>query len=80
MKLISSLAPNQNRIETETAVFFTSYNSIIVKIEGGKTFLDSKFWKFSKTTAKYRNEFLGETTKETEEKIKSGLYTLTNLN
>ena len=77
---IQTLAPNQNRVQTENAVFFTSYDSIIVKIENGQTFLDSKLWKYSKTTSKYRAVFMGETTKETEEKIKSGLYILTNLN
>ena len=35
---------------------------------------------YSKTTSKYRNMFLGETTKETQKKINSGEYILTNLN
>jgi hypothetical protein len=80
MKSIQILAPNHNRVTTENAVFLTSYDSIILKIEDGQTFLDSKFWNFSKTTSKYRNQFLGETTKETEQKIKDGIYKLTNLN
>jgi hypothetical protein len=42
--------------------------------------LDSKYWDYSKTTGKYRNQFLNETKKETEAKIKSGEYVLTNLN
>lgn len=62
--------------------FFQSYKSIIVKIEGktGKVFLDQNKWVYSKTTGKYRNLFLGETMKETKAKIKSGEYTLCNLN
>ncbi len=42
--------------------------------------LDQKYWNYSKTTSKYRNQFLGETTKETQAKINSGEYTLTDLN
>jgi hypothetical protein len=32
------------------------------------------------TTGKYRNQFLGETKKDTEAKIKSGEYILADLN
>ncbi len=42
--------------------------------------LDAKTWDYSRTTSKYRNIFLGETTKETAAKIKSGEYILTDLN
>jgi hypothetical protein len=71
---------NQFEIRTETAIYFQSYDSIIVKIEGDKTYLDSNFWDYSKTTSKYRNIFLGEDKKRTEKKIKEGIYILTNLN
>jgi hypothetical protein len=71
---------NQFEIRTEKAVYFQSYQSIIIKIEDGKTFLDSTYWDYSKTTGKYRNQFLGEDKKETEKKIKEGIYILTNLN
>ena len=71
---------NQFEIRTENAVYFQSYQSIIVKIENGTTFLDSIYWDYSKTTGKYRNQFLGEDKKQTEKKIKAGIYTLTNLN
>jgi hypothetical protein len=37
-------------------------------------------WDYSKTTGKYRNQFLGETKKETEHKIKNGIYIVTDLN
>lgn len=64
---------------------FQSYTSIIATItywngELRKVELDEKYWNYSRTTNKYRNEFLGETTKETEAKIKSGEYKLANLN
>ena len=44
------------------------------------TELDSRFWDYSATMGKYRNRFLGENKKETQKKINSGVYTLTNLN
>lgn len=61
-------------------LIFQSYNSIICKKSQGKVYLDSYYWNYSKTTSKHRSLFLGETTKETENKIKSGKYILTNLN
>ena len=72
---------NQFIINTPTAVLFQSYNSIIVKEEGGKTYLDEKYYNYSSTTSKYRNQFLGvENSREVEKGIKSGKYILTNLN
>lgn len=64
---------------------FQSYASVIATItwwSDGRidTVLDKDAWNYSKTTSKYRCEFLGETTKETQEKIDNGTYTLTNLN
>lgn len=73
--------PNQFMIKTDEGTFFQSYESIIAKInKDGKVFLDEKYWKYSTTTSKYRNIFLGETSRETEAKVKSGEYTLTDLN
>lgn len=88
MKVENMLSSRGNKIanqfellDDQGNMFFQSYNSIIVKIDkSSKTFLDERYWNYSKTTSKYRNLFLGETTKETEAKIKSGEYTLTNLN
>ena len=74
--------PNQFVIHTNEGAYFQSYNSIIVFVpaDKDKTQLDKIYWKYSVTTSKHRNAFLGETTKETEAKIKSGEYVLTNLN
>ncbi len=60
-------------------LYFQSYRTVIVKIAGGKTYLDPQ-WDCSVTTGKYRNQFLGESKKETEAKIRSGEYIVTNLN
>lgn len=82
MKVSNLQNVNQFEIKDDNGnEFFQSYESIIVKIDAsGKVYLDENFWDYSKTTSKHRNIFLGETTKETKAKIKSGEYTLTNLN
>jgi len=66
-------------------VYFQSYKSVIARktfIRGPRVqiLLDKKYWDYSVTTGKYRNQFLGETKKETQAKIDSGEYILTNLN
>lgn len=73
---------NQLIITTSEGTFFQSYSSIIAfrPYNGDKTQLDSRYWDYSKTTGKYRNQFLGETKKETESKIASGEYLLADLN
>lgn len=72
---------NQFIIYTDDGTYFQSYNSIIAFCDKqGQTWLDKYYWDYSRTTSRYRNEFLGETTKETRAKIKSGEYKLANLN
>ena len=79
-----NLAQNQYIIFENDCTMFKSYSSIIVKtcFEEGvrKVYLDSYYYRYSKTTIRYRNSFLGENTKEIESKIKEGTYILTNLN
>jgi hypothetical protein len=77
-----NLVANQFIITTSEGEYFQSYNSLIVFVpnNGDKTQLDEKYWNYSNTTGKYRNLFLGEDKKETQEKIKSGEYLLVNLN
>ena len=87
---VKQLANNQFIVKEGDVQYFQSYDSIIAKrladtnayIEPTKTllFLDKTYWNYSKTTSKYRNQFLGETTKETQAKIDSGEYVLTALN
>jgi hypothetical protein len=73
---------NQFILSTPQGQFFQSYRTIIAfrPSNGGKIELDKNSWDYSVTTGKYRNIFLGETKRETEIKIKSGEYKLTNLN
>ena len=79
---VKQLANNQFIITEEHGETLQSYESIIVyrSFAFHPIKLDKKYWNYSKTTSKYRNQFLGETTKETQSKIASGEYILTNLN
>ena len=72
---------NQFVIDTDEGIYFQSYRSIIAFCSNdGKVTLDEKFWDYSTTTGKYRNQFLHEGIAETRKKIKSGIYVLKNLN
>lgn len=62
---------NQFIITIGTAIYFQSYQSVIAKQEYGvPTILDRNKWDYSRTTSKYRNEFLGMTTAEIKKAIK----------
>jgi hypothetical protein len=65
----------QNGIEV-----FQSYNSIIAVKANNETYLDQNRWNYSKTTSRYRNQFLNETTVETVKKIGLGTYAMADLN
>jgi hypothetical protein len=72
---------NQFEIQTKDGVYFQSYRTIIAfRANDGAITLDENYWDYSRTTGKYRNEFLGENTAETRKKIKSGEYKLADLN
>lgn len=82
---------NGNFIKKEV---FQSYQSVIAErifwrkediqgIPGAKEVevtLDEKYWDYSTTTGKYRNQFLGEGIEDTRKKIASGEYKLADLN
>lgn len=71
---------NQFLIYADSGVYFQSYNTVIAyKPHNGKIQLDHN-WDYSQTTGKYRNIFLREDKKTTEQKIKTSVYLLTNLN
>ncbi len=72
--------PNQFIIHSDGKTIFQSYGSVIAIEEKGKVTLDRSKWDYSKTTGKYRNQFLGEDKKATEKKIADGTYTLADLN
>ena len=74
--------PNQFIITNDEWVIFQSYDTIIARysLDKMKIQLDAEYWDYSKTTAKYRNIFLGMTTQETKKHIKKGFIILTNLN
>lgn len=68
----------------DTTRVFQSYDKVIVvmawEMDGWHIELDKNYWDYSKTTGKYRNQFLGETKAETQKKIDSGEYQLIDLN
>lgn len=72
--------PNQFIVRTSKATIFQSYSSIIAIEMHGLTILDRDKWDYSTTTGRYRNQFLGETKKETQQKIDNGTYVFANLN
>lgn len=90
MKVRNLTSTNGNKIANQfeiidnenNIIYFQSYRSIIVKhdMNLNQVYLDSYFWDYSTTTSKYRNIFLGEKKKDTQKKIKEGVYILTNLN
>ena len=71
---------NQFIINDKGEEYFQSYKSIIAKKSQGKIYLDEYYWDYSTTTGKYRNDFLGEKKIDTQRKIDSGEYILTDLN
>lgn len=78
---VNNLAPNQITFSNNGRRFFQSYDSVIASVDSsGKIELDERYWNYSKTTVRFRNQFLGLTTKETEKMIKSGEIVLVNMN
>ena len=72
---------NQFRITLQNGIeVFQSYNSIICVKANGETYLDENRWNYSRTTSRYRNIFLNETTVETVKKIGLGAYAMADLN
>ena len=88
MKVQNMTSNNGNKIANQFIIYdgdvwyFQSYKSIIVMKDtlNGQIYLDRHYWDYSTTTSKYRNIFLGEKKKETQKKIKQGIYALTDLN
>jgi len=72
---------NQFEIETADGTYFQSYKTLIAfRSNDGKITLDIDSWAYSVTTGRYRNQFLNEGIAETQQKLRSGEYTLANLN
>ena len=89
MKVESMTSPQGNKVANQFIIidddnneYFQSYDSIIAKRDGDsyQIYLDEYYWDYSRTTGKYRNEFLNEGIVETRAKIESGEYKLSNLN
>ena len=74
------MGANQYIIKTNDARIFQSYDSIIAIKCGPMVILDKNDWDYSRTTGKYRNQFLNENKAITERKIKTGEYMIADLN
>lgn len=77
---VTQLGNNQYIIKSDGARIFQSYNSIIAIKTDGMVILDENSWDYSRTTGKYRNQFLDENKATTKRRIKEGRYFLANLN
>jgi uncharacterized protein affecting Mg2+/Co2+ transport len=68
-------------VENEDQVALFSYDSLIAvkDLGSGEITLNERYWNYSATTGKHRNEFLGEGIAETRKKIKSGEYIVEDL-
>ena len=72
--------PNQFIIESDDFKTFQSYNSTVARyFWNGHVELD-KNWDYSRTTNKYLYKFLNCNRKEIMDKLKSGEYTISDLN
>ena len=65
--------PNQFIISGNGWRLFQSYSSPIALIMRGKVYIFPD-WRYSRTTGKYRNMFLGETQAETLKNLETGKY------
>ena len=72
---------NQEIIRTpEGAELFVSYGTPIARRDpDGRITLDARYWDYSVTTGRYRNQFLGELKAQTEKKLDSGEYLVADL-
>lgn len=74
-------APNQYVINTPDGQYFQSYDDIIAfRDNEGNITLDKNHWNKSRKTSKFRNLFTGDTPRQTDQKIRKGIYKLENLN
>jgi len=76
MVRIETLKVNQTIVYDEEGSTFFSYDTPICTIHSDNSVTLYPDWEYSKTTSKYRSEFLGESTKETTKKLAEGTYRL----
>lgn len=69
---------NQYVIDTNRGSIFQSYATLVAFREHvtHHVTLDRCYWDYSRTTLKYMNKFLGESTQTIRDKIRSGAYTV----
>ena len=83
-----NIVPNQTILSDMTGKTFVSYGSKIVyqsKDRGSdglplEIVVDENYWDYSRTTGKYRNEFMNMGVQEVRNHIKNGRIKVGNLN
>lgn len=76
MVKITTLKVNQILVHDDLGTTFFSYDTpICTKLHNGNTVLYTD-WCYSRTTSKYRSEFLEESTADTKKKLLAGEYTI----
>ena len=83
LRRVLPITNNQNELYFENGVMLQSYDSIIAikfYLRDGNKYSNKIFlgedWKYSSTTSKYRNIFLEEDTRTTEDKLNKNIYKL----
>ena len=90
MKAFNMASPNGRKVPNQIIItdgdkrYFQSYDVIVSMTDSSKdfcqTYLDEKYWNYSKTTSTYLNRYLGMESKHVKNAIKRGELILTNLN
>ena len=83
-----NVVPNQTILSDMTGRTFVSYGSKIVYQSNDRAsdglpleiIVDENYWDYSRTTGKYRNEFMNMGTQDVRNYIKKGRIKLGNLN
>jgi hypothetical protein len=75
-------APNQVTLVVGPHHILKSYGKTIAVIDygSGKTWLDSYYHNYSRTTIRYRNQFLGEDSPTVKRRIENGDIIMADLN
>jgi hypothetical protein len=73
---VITLNANHVVVKTHDRRVLFSYDTEIASMHNNGVVTLTKDWNYSRTTSKFRNQFLDETLKETQAKLISGEYKL----
>ena len=84
MKIANIINGNGNAVKNQYVLYgnglvaFQSYETLLVVVKGGKTFIKEGAYGCSQTTSKYLNVFLGGDSKSNKRKMEDGTYYVVN--